>query len=146
MNWSDHRERDSEVLVSGVIAVGARGEWSAAFTPLQRATSGRVRTRHDLWKAMWCDRRFLFSPNGADLSQPRAERSAALGWIAKGNPALKGRPMCGAARGNGSPLQGFVAWPASTQGDALGWNGSAPLGLNIYKRRAPGLHSHPHPL
>ena len=73
---------------------------------------------------------YVFSPNGAAPFQPRAERSAALGSIANGNPALKGRSMDGAARGNGSPLQGFGAYPTPTQGDALGWDGAAPLGLN----------------
>ena len=85
---------------------------------------------------------FLSSPNGAVPYQPRAERSAALGWIAKWNPALKGRSMGQAARENGSPLQGFGASPMPTQGDALGWYESAPLGLtrcsspSIYWNRA----------
>ena len=81
---------------------------------------------------------YLFSPNGAVPSQPRAKRSAALGGIAYGNPALKARPMGGAARENGSPLQGCGAHPTSTQGVALGWYGNAPLGLNGYWGVAPG--------
>ena len=74
----------------------------------------------------------MVSPNGAMTCQPRAKRSAALGWIAKINPALKGRTTGGAARGNGSPLQGLSASPTPTQGDALGWYMTAPLGLNTY--------------
>ena len=70
------------------------------------------------------------SPNGAMTFQPRAERSAALGSLAKRKPALKGRSIRGAGRGIGSPLQGFGASPTPTQGDALGWNSFAPLGLN----------------
>ena len=46
----------------------------------------------------------LFSPNGAMTYQPRAERSEALGWITKGNPALKGRAIDGAARGHPRPI------------------------------------------
>ena len=84
-------------------------------------------------------REYLFSPNGAAPYQPRAERSAALGWITKWNPALKGRPIGGAARDNGSPLQGFGTLPTPTQGDALGWYRTAPLGLNNYPRKGgPG--------
>ena len=162
----------------------------------------------------------LVSPNGAVTSQPRAERSAALGWTAKRKSALKGRPInryesssldgrnkkrvrlprpvrhergegrgegCftmasgptlrsassprpsppfrtkereteapertarnfaqtdtgGAARENRPPLQGFGPSPTQTQGDALGWNGAAPLGLNTYlweeKKTAVGV-------
>ena len=76
------------------------------------------------------DRPRLVSPNGAVPFQPRAKRSDALGWNAKGKAALKGRPIGGAAPGNGSPLQGFDAFPTPTQGGALGWYGAAPLGLN----------------
>ena len=39
--------------------------------------------------------------------------------------------MGGAAREIGSPLQGYGSSPTPTQGDALGWYKSAPLGLNI---------------
>ena len=38
--------------------------------------------------------------------------------------------MGGAARGNGSPLQGFGVSPTPPQADAQGWYESAPLGLN----------------
>ena len=78
----------------------------------------------------------LSSPNGADSYQPRAERSDALGWIAVGNSALKGRAIAGAARRIGPPLQGFVATTTPTQGDALGWYGTAPLGLDGCSRLA----------
>ena len=80
----------------------------------------------------------MFSPNGAMTYQPRAKRSAALGWIAKINPALKGRTTGGAARGNGSPLQGLSVSPMPTQGDALGWYESAPLGLNPFTTQVLG--------
>ena len=81
--------------------------------------------------------RYLVSPNGAGPYQPRAKRSAALGWMAKWNLALKGRSMGGRVRGNGAPRQGFAASPTPTQGDALGWNSIAPLGLNTRARCAP---------
>ena len=45
--------------------------------------------------------------------------------------------MGGTARGNGSPLQGFGASPTPTQGDALGWYKSAPLGLNTHGDWSP---------
>ena len=95
-------------------------------------SDGAGRSRHD--GPFLPQREYLFSPNGAMLYQPRAERSVALGWTAKRKPALKGRPMGGAARENWSPLQGFGPSPTPTQGDALGWNGSAPLGLNTCRR------------
>ena len=38
----------------------------------------------------------------------------------------------GAARADGSPLQGLGALPTPTQGDALGWYRAAPLGLNTF--------------
>ena len=75
---------------------------------------------------------FIFSPNGAMTYQPRAKRRAALGCIATWTLALKGRPMGGAGRGDGSPLQGLSASPTPTQGDALGWYMAAPLGLTTY--------------
>ena len=76
------------------------------------------------------------SPNGADSYQPRAERSAAMGWADRGNVALKWRSTGGVVRGTGSPLQGFGAPQIITQGDALGWNVIAPLGLNSREDRA----------
>ena len=85
-------------------------------------------------RAVW--RLSLISPNGAAPYQPRAKRSDALGGIAIGNPALKGRSIARATRGTGPPLQGFVATTTPTQGDALGWNGTAPLGLNGCRRLA----------
>ena len=84
------------------------------------------------------------SPNGADSCQPRAERSAAQGWTGRGNVALKGRSTGGVVRGDGSPLQGFGFSQIRTQGDALGWNVIAPLGLNRNEGRAGadrGVHA-----
>ena len=74
----------------------------------------------------------LASPNGATPSQPRAKRSVALGSMANGNLALKGHTTGGAAWGNVTPLQGFGPSQTPTQGDALGWYGAAPLGLNRF--------------
>ena len=52
--------------------------------------------------------------------------------------------MSGAARKHRSPLQGFGPFPTPTQGDALGWNGSAPLRLKTYPAdRRPVLASRP---
>ena len=79
----------------------------------------------------------VVSSNGAMPYQPRAERSAALGWTTQWNIALKGRSMGGVMRCDGSPLQGFGPMAIPTQGDALGWNSIAPLGLNTRARCAP---------
>ena len=46
--------------------------------------------------------------------------------------------MGGAARGNGSPLQGFEASPTPPPGDAVGWYGTAPVGLIRYRTSALG--------
>ena len=87
---------------------------------------------------------YLFSPTGAVTYQPRTERSAALGWVNRWMPALKGHPMSGAARKHRSPLQGFGSFPTPTQDDALGWYGSAPLRLKTYPAaRRPVLASRP---
>ena len=86
----------------------------------------------------------VVSPNGAMPYQPRAERSAALGWTTQWNIALKGRSMGGVMRCDGSPLQGFGPMAIPTQGDALGWNSIAPLGLDTGAGRAPaerGVHA-----
>ena len=74
------------------------------------------------------------SPNGAMTYQPRAERSAALGCrterTASPEGVAHGRP---AGRGVGRPFRALRTKATETQGDALGWNGSAPLGLNRYQ-------------
>ena len=104
---------------------------SVAFCGVNAA----LRARPSLRASLECgdSSPYLFSPNGADPYQPRAERSAALGWMPQGKSAQKGRPIGGAALENGSPLQGWDLSPPRTQGGALGWDGTAPLGLSRYK-------------
>ena len=77
------------------------------------------------------------SPNGATTYQPRAERSAALGCsterTASPEGAAQSRP---AGRGVGRPFRALAVNATETQGDALGWYGIAPLGLNGYQAGA----------
>ena len=74
---------------------------------------------------------YRFSPHGADPYQPRAERRAALGWIAQRNPALKGVSGVEERAERGSPRQDFGASPTPIHGAALvGSFSRFPVGLN----------------
>ncbi len=71
-----------------------------------------------------------FSPNGAAIFQPRAERCAALGYGIEHPFRPEGaRHRSSASAGVGRPFRALRRIDAESQGDALGWNGVAPLGL-----------------
>jgi hypothetical protein len=64
-------------------------------------------------------------PERPSLYQPRAERSAALGFVRTQTKALKGRNNF-----LNPPFQGLIGFSNKSQGVALGWINPAPSALN----------------
>ena len=85
-----------------------------------------------------CGNSYRFSPNGALPFQPRAAPWVSASIVSK---ALKGRPTIPAAYRRWSALSGLVvlsvSQPRASLRFALGWYGSAPLGLIRCRDQSP---------
>ena len=101
------------------------------FSPANPKTTFQPRIRTRCW----------FSPNGAAPYQPRAERSAALGWIAQRIASPEGALHVRGAGGNEPPLQGFGISPHPNLGRCPRLKYRAPLGLNRHQTPRPNGHA-----
>ena len=80
------------------VALELLGLLEEGFGGFGSLDDGGQREEENAGEAFHRCRSVFGSPNGAISYQPRAERSDALGWVAKWNLALKGRAIGGGAR------------------------------------------------
>ena len=121
---------------------GGRSEYLSVVAKVRAGTAATRRASVSLSPALFSRREYLSSPNGAAPYQPRAERSAALGWIAKGNPALKGRAMGGAATGEWIAPSGLCCSSIANPGRCPGLVWQRPVGAKRIPAGGEGEGGH----